>query len=338
MLKREPAAVCRPARRCAVRNLALLGLLVLAAAGCGGGTTPAATGPTIGFVQLLESAQLNLGYDGFRQALSDSGYVDGKTVTIDYRCAQGDLTAVPLILDRFVQERVALIGTNTTPCMLAAAQKVRDIPVVITVTFGPRENGITTVPPNLTGYYDDCDAGPLLAVMRECLPGLTTIGIPYSSGEANAVYAAGKVREAAAAMGITVLLQPITTVNELRDATLALAGQGAQALVLVSDNAVYASIDALLPVARERQLPVFGTDPEVVRQGAAVGWGVDFYDWGYASGQVAAALLGGSAMTDVPLRPCAVQQLLVSEANARSQGMTIPAGVLARAKRLPPLP
>jgi len=154
------------------------------------GCSPGERKTTIGYIQITEDEVLNKAKKGFFEALSDSGFVDGQNIKIIDNNAQGDLSMIPTILQSFKSQGVNLIVTNSTPCMLAAAQQVSDIPVVFTVAFSPEQVGMKTTPGNLNGIYDPLNAERFVSMMQECIPMLKRIGLPYNNAEANAEYAA----------------------------------------------------------------------------------------------------------------------------------------------------
>ncbi len=298
-------------------------LVMLTVAGLAACGQPPASVPVIGYVQYVEAPQLADGLAGFTRALSDAGLRDGQDFVIDYRCAQGEMANIPLILSTFADRRVAMVATSTNPCMLAAAQRVRDVPVVVTVTLDPAICGVTVIPPNMTGTYKPFQADTFVQVLRACHPSATVIGLPYSPHEAHAEYAAGAIRDAAAAQGIRTILQPVSAVSDLPEVARALAAQGAQAFVVASDNTIYTGLETIVAVAREKKIPLFVTDAGLNARGAAVGWGLNYHDWGYASGQVAAELLRGKTVAEVPLRSNDRFRIDISDTECAAQGLRL---------------
>ncbi|HNW92948.1 MAG TPA: ABC transporter substrate-binding protein [bacterium] len=296
---------------------------------CGGPATTIAI-PTIGYVQFVESPQLLQGFDGFQRALADAGLRAGTDFTISFRCAQGDMATIPLILNSFIDQRVALVATSTNPCMVAAAQRVRDLPVVMTISMDPAICGVPVVPPNMTGYFKPFSAASFLKLVRDCHPAATVIGIPYSPQEAHVEYAVNALRTLGEQQGLTVILQPVSAVSELPDVAQALAAQGAQVFIVASDNTIYSGLAALVAVARDRKIPIFVTDVGRTENGAAVGWGLDYFDWGYQSGMVAAEILRGKTVAELPLRSNEKFIVGFNDDECRRQGLPLDPAVRAR--------
>lgn len=304
----------------------LLSLLCLGAMGCGSGRDRV---HHLGFVQIAEEPFLNEARQGVLDGLKERGYENGKNLTIDFRSAAGSLDAIPAILRDFKTDNTDLIITNSTPCMLEAAKIIRSIPVVSAVCFSPDQMGIRP-PSNLTGVYDPFDMAAFVALIREALPGLTRLGLPYHDHEPNAIYALNRLREAARAAGIEVDARPIGPDNDVAEAARLLADRKVQAFAACADNALYLALPALIQVANERKLPVFTTEPSLVDRGVAIGYGVDYYLWGKTAGRMAAGILNGAPIE--PMQSLSQLRLAVNEKACERQGLVVPETIRKRVK------
>jgi putative tryptophan/tyrosine transport system substrate-binding protein len=287
---------------------------------------------TIGIVQITEDALLDEARAGVRASLAESGYVEGKAYAVDYQNAQGEISNITLILKRFVAQRVDLVLTVSTPCMVAAAQLVKDIPVVFTVAFSPQQMGITQTPENMTGAYNPFDMRAFVDLMREVVPGLARIGAPFNSSEPNAVFAIRQLEAECKRRGLDLVSMPIFSSADLLLTSQALSQKGVGAFAIASDNTSYAAMDSLLLVAQRRKIPVFVTDPIMVRRGACAGLGVDYGQWGRESGKLVAAVIAGRKPHDLPLVALRADTPVVNPGAAASQGVTLPLALLARAQ------
>nr|HPI20352.1 ABC transporter substrate binding protein [Candidatus Kapabacteria bacterium] len=109
---------------------------------------------TIGIIQIVEDTELDKGREALVNILKDSGFVDGKNIKINYQNAQGEMSNIPMIINQFKAEDVDLIITITTPCTIAAAQLVKDIPIVYSIAFNPEQMGSKDYGKNIYGSYD----------------------------------------------------------------------------------------------------------------------------------------------------------------------------------------
>jgi putative ABC transport system substrate-binding protein len=311
-----------------VLSLALLlaGLLI--------GCEPQTVKTKIGYVQITQDPVLDTARSGVLKALRDSGYIDGENIRFLDNNAQGDLSMIHTILQSLISQNCDMIITNSTPCMVAAAQTVRDIPVVFTVAFGPEQVGMETVPGNLYGVFDPYKADSIVDLIIECLPQLQRVGIPYNNAEPNAEYSSGRLKDEFARRGLTVLTAAVNSANDIMQAAQSLAAQDIDAFIISADNTVYLGVGVIAKIAATEKIPLFVTDPMQSAKGAAVGFGVDYHQWGYQSGLKALDLLKDRSSGKQNIEPINRYQLVVNLEACKEQGLTVPESVLKRAYRV----
>jgi putative ABC transport system substrate-binding protein len=295
---------------------------------------PAPKKITIGYVQITQDAVLDQAKAGVFRALADSGFINGQNIKVLDKNAQGDLAMINMILQSLVSQNVDLIITNSTPCMVAAAQVVRAIPVVFTVAFGPEQVGLKTTPENLYGAYNPLKAAEFVDLMIECIPDLKRIGIPYNNAEPNAEYSAKIFISEFSKRGITLVKAPVTSSNDILQAGQYLAGQQIDALLVTADNTVYLGLPVLAKLASEQNIPLFVTDPSYTEKGAAVGFGAKYEQWGYQSGQKAVEILKGRVSSGNRIEPILNYDLIINLKACADQGLTVPETVTSRATRI----
>jgi putative tryptophan/tyrosine transport system substrate-binding protein len=297
---------------------------------CGHGTKMI----TIGYIQITQDPVLDSAKKGLFTALADSGFVDGKNIRVLDNNAQGDLSMINTILQSLISRNVDIVITNSTPCMLAAAQTVRNIPVVFTVAFGPDQVGLKTVPPKLYGVFDPLKAEEFASLVTECVTGLKRIGIPYNNSEPNAEYSVKVLSTEFSKRGITIVTAPVSSSNEIVQAGQALAGQNIDAFVVAADNTVYLGLPVLAKLAGEYKKPLFVSDPLQAEKGAAIGFGVNYRQWGYQSGLKAVELLKGRTPKQPNVEPILDYDLLINSKACEAQGLLVPEAVLKKAVRI----
>jgi len=288
---------------------------------------------TIGYMQITEDAVLNTAKTGVFKALADSGFVDGQNIRVIDNNAQGDLSMISTILQSLKSQNVDLIITNSTPCMMAAAQSVSTIPVVFTVAFGPEQVKMKSIPSNLYGIYDPLDAAGFVSLMQECLPGLKRVGLPYNNSEPNAEYSANVFTAEFEKRGITVIKTTVNSANDLVMVGQYLKGQNLDAIIVAADNTVYMGLNVLAKMAAESKIPLFVTDPHQAEKGAAIGMGVNYERWGYLSGLMAVEILKGRTIQQ-PIEPITQLELLINKKACEAQGLVLPQSVMDKATRI----
>jgi putative ABC transport system substrate-binding protein len=288
----------------------------------------------IGYVQITPDPVLNAAKAGVFRALTDSGFINGQNIKVLDNNAQGDLSMISTILQSLQSQNVDLIITNSTPCMTAAAQAIRKTPVVFTVAFSPEQVGIKTTPTNLYGVYDPLKAGEFVSLIKECIPGLSRVGLPYNNAEPNAEYSASMLGREFSLQGIKLITASVTSSNDILQAGQYLAGQQIDALVVAADNTVYLGLPVLAKLASSQKIPLFVADPLQAEKGAAVGFGVNYDQWGYQAGLKAVAILKGKASSENRIEPIVNYDLIINRKACQEQGLILPEQVTARASRI----
>jgi putative ABC transport system substrate-binding protein len=285
---------------------------------------------TIGFVQMTEDPLLDEAQKGVIDSLKEQGFVEGKNLHIEYQNAQGEMSNIPLILRKFISNKVDMIITNTTPCMVAAAGNVKDIPVVFTVAFSPEQLKMKR-PSNLTGIYDPFLMVDFVKLIKRALPGLKTAGLPYSPSEPNASLAAEHLKQELDRQGIELIEMPVYSSSDVLQATGTLANKKVGAMIVSADNTVYIAFGSVVKIADERKIPLFVTEPSQVKRGASAGVGVDFYQWGRESGEIAARVIKGEKPGDIPIQPVSKVVKILNLRAARAQGISFPPDLIKEA-------
>ncbi len=289
---------------------------------------------TIGIVQITENPVLDLARNSALAALREQGFVEGKNIRIEYQNAQGDMPTIPLILKNFISKKVDMVLTVSTPCMAAAAQTVKDIPVVFTVAFSPQQIGITTVPQNLYGVYDPFDMAAFVQLIRACIPAATKIGILCNRAEPNASFGADKLKEECVRQNLELVEVPVFSSNDVLQAAQSLALKQVDAFAIAADNTVYLAMDALVKVAETRKIPLFVTDASQVDRGAGAGCGIDYAEWGRESGKIAAAIIKGRKPEQDRINALRHNVIYLNLPAAQKQGLVIPAEIISKADKI----
>jgi len=288
----------------------------------------------IGIVQISESVLLDDARRGVIDALREEGFTDGKNIRISYKSAQGELSNIPLIIKEFVASRASMIITDSTPCMVAAAQIVKDIPVVFTVAFSPEQLKMKYPPKNLTGVDDPATMTNMVGLIKTCLPGIRRLGIPFNPSEQNAVLAAENIRAECRKNGIELVEMNVFSTSDVQQNVGALAQKNIQAMVVSADNTLATGMSAVVKICTERKIPLFVTEPGEVERGACAGMGADFYEWGRQSGRMAAEIIRGKKPQDIPVQKLSATKLYLNLTAAKAQGVTFPQELLKKATKV----
>ena len=308
--------------------------MVLSLAACGG---DAASGevPVIGICQYGQHGSLDNCREGFLQGLEEAGLVEGTDYTIDYQNASFDDNMAIQIAQAFSAEDAALMVGIATPAATAcyAAAEDKDIPVVFTAITDPV--GAKLDSGNITGTSDVLPVQGQLELIRAIQPEADTIGIVYTTSEANSVYSIGVYEELAADYGFTIEAIGVTAQSEVTQAVDTLISQGVDCLSNLTDNNVVSVLGSILEKTNEAGIPVYGSEIEQMELGCVAGAGLDYVQLGIQTGKMAAQILTGEATCeDLPYETIENYGLYVNSNALAAMGLTLPEDVAQNAEEV----
>jgi putative ABC transport system substrate-binding protein len=317
------------------RRAAIGGLAGAAAVSWAGG--PRAATARIGVTAIVEHPALDACRDGIREELEARGYVLGSRLDFRYQSAQGQPATAAQIARRFVGDGVDVLVPISTPSAQAAVAATRQIPIVFSAVTDPLGAGLvqSLEKPggNVTGLSDLSPIAQHLDLIREIVPVLGRIGVPYNPGEANAVTLVRLLKAEAAARRIEVVEAAATRSADVQAAARSLAGS-VDAIYVPTDNTVVSALEAVIAAGRQARTPVFAGDTDSVARGAIATIGFDYGQIGRQTGALVARVLEGEKPGDIPVAQATGTDLVVNKVAAASFGLIVPEAVLARAARI----
>jgi len=299
---------------------------------CGDTTTPTdAAQPeegrvfTIGILQLVEHPALDAARDGFIEALNAA---EGFAFEYDYQNAQGDTQVVSTIAQRFVGNNVDLVLAIATPSVQAMAAETEEIPIVGTAITNYERAGVvySNAAPggNVTGASDMNPIEAQINMIIEFLPGIETLGIVYSSNEANSVYQAEIARDIAQALGLTVVEGTVTTTGDVQQNTLSIANR-VDAIFIPTDNTHADAMGIIAQVSIETGVPVFPGEENMVLGGGVATQSINYFELGRQSGQMAVEILrDGADPATMPIQFAQNLNYIVNGYMVEELGLTVP--------------
>ena len=304
-----------------------LGLTALT--GCGSKKTEV---KTIGISQYGEHASLDNCREGFLQGLADAGLVEGEDFTYDYQNAGfNDNTAIQ-IAQNFSAQNVDLMCAVATPSATAcyAAAEDKDIPVVFTAITDPVEAKLDSG--NITGTSDKLPVEAQLELIRALQPDAKTIGIIYTQSEPNSVSAIREYEEKAPDYGFTIEAVGITQQSQATQAADTLIAKKVDCFSNLTDNNVVGVLSSLLEKTDEAGIPIYGSEIEQVVLGCVASAGIDYFELGRQTGQMAAKILKGEAKaSDMPYETITEYGIYVNSEALDNFGISLPDDIAQRA-------
>lgn len=303
-------------------------LSLLCLAGCTGATN----GYKIGITQIADHPSLDNCREGFIEGLKQEGIVDGENADIDFQSAQNDITMAGQIAQNFSsvgKDLVCGIATPSAQALYTACYE-KGIPVVFNAVSDPVEAKLAksqgVAYDGITGVSDALPVEDQLKLIRNILPDAKKIGILYTTSESNSVSTLRKYKELSGKYGFEIVEKGIGTQAEVAQATDILLNQ-VDCISNMTDNTVVAVLSVVLEKANAKKIPVFGSEIEQVVNGCIASAGLDYFALGVKAGKMAARILGGENISDIPYETLDESEISVNEKVAESLGINIPQSV-----------
>ena len=291
---------------------------------------------TIGFLGSSTPSAMSQWVAAFVQRLRDLGWIDGGTVTIEYRWAEGRSSRAAEIAAEFVQLKVDVIVTYGTSSVLAAKQATSVIPIVFAAANDPVGAGLVASlarpDGNVTGLsVQQVDAaGKRLELLREIFPGLRRLAILANVGNPGAALEMGEAQVAARTLGLEVTTIEIRRGEDIAPGFDALKSQ-AEALYVCTDPLVITNRARIQTSAMGARLPTVYNSREYVETGGLMSYGPNFMDQWRRTAEIVDKILRGAKPSDIPVEQPTKFDLVLNLTTAKVLGLTIPSTLIARA-------
>jgi putative ABC transport system substrate-binding protein len=289
--------------------------------------------PTIGFLGVNTPAARGQLITAFVQRLRDFGWVDGRTVIIQYRWGEGRAERYAEIAAEFVRLKVEVIVTDGTATALAAKQITSLIPIVFAVAGDPLGTGLVAslARPggNVTGLSNQAAdlAAKRLELLREIIPNLRRIGVMAYAGYLGAQQEVSEIQAAARTLGVDVA---VFEIRRAEDIARGFEG-GADALYVVGDSVMHANRVRLSTLALAARLPTIYVHRDYVEAGGLMSYGANLADLFRNAAGYVDKILRGAKPADLPVEQPTKFDLVVNLITAKALGVDVPPNLLARA-------
>ncbi|HZM34047.1 MAG TPA: ABC transporter substrate-binding protein [Burkholderiales bacterium] len=293
--------------------------------------------PRIGFLGNSNPAlEANL-VGPFRDGLRDLGYIEGQSIAIEYRWAEGDYGRFPRLIRELIDAKVEIIVTAGTPATLALKKATTSIPIVMIAVGDPVGTGI--VPSlrlpggNITGLTSispELD-GKRLELLREVAPRVSHIAVLWNSSSPLQAVAEKQTRAAADALGMKMLSLGVRSKEDIDRAFGAILKERPQALLVLADRLFLHHRQSIMDFALEHRLPGVHAYPELVEAGGLMSFGPSYAGMHRRAAIFVDRILRGAKPGELPVERPASFELVVNLQTARALGLSIPESVLLRA-------
>lgn len=313
-----------------------LGLTVLLALGGCAQKSEAKNGDeemkTVGVLQLVQHNSLDNSYKGFKEGLSEGGYVEGKNLTIDYQNAQNNQDNLKSMSEKLVKEKPDLLLGIATPAAQSLLNETTTIPITVTAVTDLKEAKLVASNKepggNVTGTSDMVPIKKQIDLLLSIVPNAKKIGIMYNNGEANSKLQGDLAQKELEKAGIKVKVLTANSTNDVQQVTKSLA-KDVDGIYIPTDNTFASAASVVGEVAKETKTPVVAGSAAQVKEGGLATVGIDYEKLGKQTGIMAAKILDGKATPDsLPVESANDLELIVNEKMADDLGID-PASIKA---------
>lgn len=272
--------------------------------------------------------------DAFRQGLRERGYVEGRSILIEYRSVHGVLARAPDYAAELLRLKVDILVVGGTVAAQSAKARTATVPIVFTLSGDPVGSGLvdSLARPggNATGLTNLISELPRkqLELLKTAAPQLSRVTLLYNPANPSAILALKGAREAARALGLELQFLEVRQSNELERAFSALTAWRAGAVLAVSDPVFGNVLVQLSALAVTNRLPAMYASREFAKAGGLIAYGPNFSDNYRRAATYVDRILKGANPADLPVEQPTKFDLVINAKTAKALGLTIPPSLL----------
>jgi putative tryptophan/tyrosine transport system substrate-binding protein len=293
--------------------------------------------PVIGFVY-PGVPELSTGIvAAFRKGLNETGFIEGRNVTIEFRFGYNDNARLPALAAALVRRRVDVIATPASPpAALAAKAATATIPIVFGVGDDPVKLGLVAslARPggNATGinFFQQEVVAKRLRLLHDLVPKAVRVAVLVNPGNASIAESTLRdVQQAAPTLGLQIQILKASTIGEIDAAFASLAHERVDALFVAPDGFfVSRAVQFATLTARDR-IPATFANPDNVAAGGLMSYGTDVADTFRQVGVYTGSILKGAKPADLPVLQSTKFEFVINLQTARALGVEVPPQLLA---------
>ena len=314
---------------------------MLAAAGAAEAQLVTMVSPRLGFLGNSDYSTEGALLNGFRQGLQDFGLIEGQTITIEYRWAEGRPERLPPLAADLVRLKSDVIVASGSAAVRAVQQATKNIPIVIAALLvDPVKAGFVASfsrpGGNITGVasqYEEIGAKQV-QLLTEAIPGLSRMVLLRDATNPGSALTASAAATAAAKLGVRAQLVEVNQPSELESVFRAARDSRAQAIHILPSPFFSAHRRILIDLAATHRLPALYEFRQYVENGGLMSYGVDIRDMYRRSASFVHRILKGATPAELPIERPTKFELVLNLKTAKALGLTIPPSLLARADQV----
>jgi putative ABC transport system substrate-binding protein len=289
--------------------------------------------PTVGFLGPLSQSAQNDWTAAFVKRMRERGWIEDRTVAIEYRWAEGRSDRFAEISAEFVRLKVDVILTAGTLAATAAKKATAEIPIVFAAAGDPVGTGLVASlarpAGNVTGLsiQQNDTAGKRLELLRDVVPNLRRLAILANVDNPAPMLEVEDVKAAARTFGLEVIPVKIRRAEDIAPAIEALKSV-ANALYVATDPLVSTNRIQINALALDVRLPTVHGGREYVEAGGLMSYGADIPDLFRRAAEIVDKILRGAKPGNIPVEQPTKFDLVINLKTAKALGLTIPHNML----------
>ena len=295
--------------------------------------------PRIGYLSADGGAAASHLVEGFRQGLRTLGYVEGQSVTIDYRFADGKYERLPDLARELVQLRVDVLMVFTIPATRAAKGVTTTTPIVFAQVLDPVGAGVVAglarPGANVTGVsvmIEDL-GGKYIQLMQELMPRIADVAILWEPAQPAGALQLKQIETAATSLGVRLHTVKVLGPRDFETAFVSAKTKRSAVFVLPS-SLFNLHWQRLANLAVKHQVPTISARREFVNAGGLISYGPDFADQSRRAASYVDRILKGAKPADLPVEQPTKFELVINLKTAKTLRLTIPQTLLLRADQV----
>ena len=295
--------------------------------------------PIIGFLGATTPSIWSAFVSAFLQRLRELSWIDGSTVAIEYRWAQGRDELYAEFAAEFVRLKVDVIVTAGTDATMAVQKATSDIPIVFAAVGDPVGTGLVAslAHPggNVTGLSNEQTdlAGYRLELLHEVIPSVRRVALLGNIGSPLILLEMKAAEDAAPKLGLEVFRLGVRKTEDIEPAFESLKDR-ADALYVCTDPLISTNWVRVNILAIGEKLPTMNSFREYVQAGGLISYGPNFPDLFRRAGDFVSKILRGVKPADLPVEQPVKFDLMINTTTAKVLGLTIPEKILVRASEV----
>ncbi len=292
--------------------------------------------PVVGSLLSGTSDESKIRVDAFRQGLKETGYIEGRSVAIEYRYADNQYGRLPELAAELVRRQVAVIfagGGGVAP--QAAKAATTTIPIIFTGGLDPVQAGLVASlnrpGGNVTGvtFLTNALEAKRLGMLHELVPHAHVIAVLFNPHNASAKRETGDLTDAALALGLVLRMARASGIGEIEPAFADFSQVGAEGLLVASDAFLSNQAATLAALAASYKLPAISNFRDFPDAGGLASYGTSRTDAYRQAGTLVGRILRGEKPADLPVFQSTKFDFVMNLKAAKALGLSIPPSVLA---------